>query len=187
MRVAQEIRDAWRVDDVDLGLVPLGTGEAGREGVLAGDRFFVVVRHRRAVVHASQPVDGPGIEQQRRQQLSLAGPAVPDERDISEALGVIDLHRQDLRIAAASFRLTAPSFQLQLQLPASATLRLPALSKLTPVLASLGSSELAIRPLSIRLTSSSRCRESGMLDRGQEPEVSGKKQIILNFVERAQE
>ena len=55
------------------------------EGVLAGDLFFVVVGDRRAVVHAAEAVDSAGIEQQRGEQLRLAGAAMADERDISQA------------------------------------------------------------------------------------------------------
>ncbi len=171
-RVAQEIGDPRSVDDVDLGLVPLGAGEAGCEGVLAGNRFFVVIRHRGAVVHPSQPVDGSGIEQQRRQQLGLARPAVADERDISEALGVIDLHRQDLRrkLPAASFQLPASTFSVYY----SPVWRFPLL---------LDAGDQAAEHTSDVFK---RCREPGMLDRGHEPEVPGKKEIILNFVEGPQ-
>ena len=61
----RKFADARRVDEVDLGLVPLGVGEAGGERVLAGDLFFVVVGDRRAVVDRAEPVDRAGIEEQR--------------------------------------------------------------------------------------------------------------------------
>ena len=91
-RIAQEVRHARRVDEVDLVLVPLDVGEAAGEGVLAGDFFFVVVGHRRPVVHAAESVDGAGIEQQRGDELCLAGAAMTDEGDISDAGCVVDLH-----------------------------------------------------------------------------------------------
>src|SRR4029450_2508483 len=40
-RVADEVGDAWRVDQVDFDFVPLGEGGGGAEGVLAGD-FLVI-------------------------------------------------------------------------------------------------------------------------------------------------
>src|SRR4030095_14772757 len=114
------------VDEIDFDLVPLGAGETGRKRVLARDCFLVVVRHRRAVVPPSEPVDRPGIEQQRREQLRLAGAAVAHERDVPEAVGVIDLHRQTSKgLPASSYQLPATSFSFQL--PASSSgYRLPA-------------------------------------------------------------
>ena len=69
-RIAQEIRHARRVDEVDLVLVPLDVGEAAGQRVLAGDFFFVVIRDRRPVVHAAEPVDGAGVEEQRRDRAA---------------------------------------------------------------------------------------------------------------------
>ena len=51
-----------RVDEVDLVLVPLGVGEAGRQRVLAGDFFFVEVGDGRAVVDLAEAVDHAGVE-----------------------------------------------------------------------------------------------------------------------------
>ena len=94
-----------------------------------------------------------------------------DERDISEAVGVIDLHRQDLRrqlsasscqLSAVSFRLSAISFQPE-----------------------IGARGGLTRPLSIRLISAVQSLKAGGA-RGQaaRPEIPGKKQMILKFVER---
>ena len=52
-------------------------GERGREGVLAGDFFVVVVGDRRAVVDPAEPGRGAGGEQERSDQLGLARAAVP--------------------------------------------------------------------------------------------------------------
>ena len=93
-RIRQEVRDARRVDEVDFRLVPLGVGEAGRERVLAGDFFVVVVGDRRPVVDFSEPVDCAGIEQGGRGELGFAGSAVADQRDIPDVRRVIDLHRR---------------------------------------------------------------------------------------------
>ena len=42
--VAEEVGEARRVDDVDLGFLPFEAGEAGGERVLAGDFFVIEVR-----------------------------------------------------------------------------------------------------------------------------------------------
>jgi hypothetical protein len=60
--------------------------------VLAGDFFFVEVGDGRPVVDAAEAVDGAGIEQQRGEELRFAGAAMTDQRDISQALSIIDLH-----------------------------------------------------------------------------------------------
>ena len=54
--------------------------------MLAGDRFFVVVGDRGALVDPAEPVDGAGVEQQRSGQLRLPGAAVTDERHVPDAL-----------------------------------------------------------------------------------------------------
>ena len=107
-RVAEEIGHAGRVDEVDLGAIPLDVGEAGGEGVLAGDLFFVVVGDGGAFVDAAEAVDSAGIEQQRGEQLRLAGAAMADQRDISQALGVVDFHgRWPPKLPAYRFQLPA--------------------------------------------------------------------------------
>ena len=82
-----------RVDQVDLLLVPLGVGEAGRERVLAGDFFFVEVGDGRAVVDLAEPVDHAGVGEDGGGELRLARSGVTDERDVPDAGGVVDLHR----------------------------------------------------------------------------------------------
>ena len=76
-------------------LVPLGVGEAGRQRVLAGDLFFVEVGDRRAFVDLAEAVDHAGVGEDGRGELRLAGAAVADERDVSDAGGVVDLHDRD--------------------------------------------------------------------------------------------
>ena len=73
-------------------LVPLGVGEAGRERVLAGDLFFVEIGDRRALVDLAEPVHHAGVGEDGGGELGLAGSAVTDERDVSDAGGVVDLH-----------------------------------------------------------------------------------------------
>ena len=102
-------------------LVPLGVGEAGGQGVLAGDFFFVVVGDRRAFVDLAEPVDRAGIEQQGRDELCLAGAAVADERDVS----------QSWRRRRPSWEVASEAASVRFQLPARIDSAL----------------ELAIRPL----------------------------------------
>ena len=93
LRVAEEVGEARRVDDVDLGLLPLEAGEAGGEGVLAGDLFVVEVGDGRAVVDLAQPVDRACDEQQCRDQLRLAASAVSYHGNVPDGGGVVDLHK----------------------------------------------------------------------------------------------
>ena len=93
-RVAEEVADARRVDQVDLLLVPLGVGEAGRQRVLAGDLLLVEIGDGRAVVDLAEAVDHAGVGENGRGELRFAGAAVSDERDIPDAGGVVDLHRR---------------------------------------------------------------------------------------------
>src|SRR6185436_5001272 len=78
-RVAQEVGHPGGVDEIDLVLVPLRVGEAAGERVLAGDLFLVVIGHRGPVVHATEAVDGAGVEEQRGYELRLPGAAVTDQ------------------------------------------------------------------------------------------------------------
>ena len=69
--VGEEIPHPGRVDQVDLVFVPLGVGEAGRERVLAGDFFFVVVGDGRAIVDLAEAIHHAGIGEHRRCELGL--------------------------------------------------------------------------------------------------------------------
>ncbi|MGC4084619.1 MAG: hypothetical protein QM736_21505 [Vicinamibacterales bacterium] len=91
-RVAEEVADTRRVDDVDLVLVPLGVGEACRERVLAGDLLFVEIGDRRPVVHLAEPVDHARVCEDGRSQLCLARSGVTNERDVAYRAGVVNLH-----------------------------------------------------------------------------------------------
>ena len=77
--------------------------------MLAGDFFFVEVGDGGAVIDAAEAVDSAGVEQQRGEQLRLAGAAMADQGDISQALSVIDLHGDGLRCC----QLPASSCQLE--------------------------------------------------------------------------
>ena len=104
-RVAQEIADARRVDEVNLVLVPLGIREAGGQRVLACDLFFVKISNGRPFVDLAETVDHAGVGENGRGELGFSGAAVTDERDVSDAGGVVDLHKgspQDLVIWSSS-------------------------------------------------------------------------------------
>jgi hypothetical protein len=91
-RVGQEVGESRCVDDVDLGFLPLGIGEAGGERVLAGYLFFVEIGDGRSIVDPADAVDCARHEQHGGDQLCLAAASMTDDRDIAEAGGVIDLH-----------------------------------------------------------------------------------------------
>ena len=90
--VGQEVGEAGGVDEVDLGFLPLGVGQAGREGVLAGDGFFVKIGDGGALVHLAEAVDRAGGEQHGGDELGLAASAVADHRHVADACSVVDLH-----------------------------------------------------------------------------------------------
>ena len=61
--ITEKVGESRRIDDVDFGLLPFGVGEAGGEGVAAGDFLVVEVGHGGAVVHLAHAVDGAGDEE----------------------------------------------------------------------------------------------------------------------------
>ena len=90
--IGKEVAHARRIDEIDLLLVPFGVGDARRQRVLPRDLFFVEVGHGRAFVDLPEAIDHAGVGEDGRCELGLAGSAVPDEGDISDAGGVVDLH-----------------------------------------------------------------------------------------------
>src|SRR5439155_7364887 len=76
----------------DLLLVPLGVGEARRQGMFARDFLFVEIGHGRAVVDLAEAVDHGRIGEDGGGELRFARSAVSDERDISDRGDVVDLH-----------------------------------------------------------------------------------------------
>ena len=89
---AHEVAHSGRVDEIDLLLVPLGIGEAGRERVLAGDFFFVEVGCGRAVVNPAEPVHHARVGENGRGKLRLARTGVTNQRNVADGSGVVDLH-----------------------------------------------------------------------------------------------
>ena len=93
-RLGQEVRVAGRVDQVDLGLLPLGERERRQQADLALDLVGVEVGDRGALVDAAEPVHGAGVEEQRGDERRLAAAAVPDHGDVADVRGVVNLHDQ---------------------------------------------------------------------------------------------
>src|SRR5581483_2452508 len=90
----EEVAHAGRVDEVDLLLVPLGVGEAGRERVLAGDFFLVEVGDGGAFVDFAEAVHHAGIGEDGGGELRFSRTAVTDDGDVADAGGVVDLHNR---------------------------------------------------------------------------------------------
>ena len=91
-RIGQEVAHARRVDEIDLGLVPLGPGEAGRQRVLPGDFFVVVISDRRPIVDTPQAGRRSSGIEQGGDQLGLARSAVSDDSDVADTPRVVCLH-----------------------------------------------------------------------------------------------
>ncbi len=81
-----------RIDHVDLRLAPLHVCRGCRNRHFARDLFFVVIGHRRAVVHASQPRRRPGRVQHGRQERGLSRMPVPHDRYITNVFSGINFH-----------------------------------------------------------------------------------------------
>ncbi len=128
--------------------------------MLAGDFFFVVVGDRRALVNPTEAIDSAGIEEQRGEQLRLPGAAMADQRDVPQALGVINLHGTSLpKLSAFSCQPSAFRF-----------------------IGDQSSDEPGQHPFDFDDPGVE--RPVGCL--GKEPEVPGKKQMILKFAGGAQ-
>src|SRR5262249_22129459 len=87
-----ECCETGSIDDVDLCSVPIAVCDRTLNTNFSGDFVFVVVGHRRAVVHASESLSGPRVKQHRRYKRSLARVAVTYNADVSDLLGTVDLH-----------------------------------------------------------------------------------------------
>ena len=90
--------------------------------MLAGDLFLVVIRDRRPLVHAPEPVDGAGIEEEGSDELRLSGPGVADERHIPEALCVVNLHKDASTVTSRQLPVSSGLLSVPVagfQLPAS--------------------------------------------------------------------
>ena len=96
-RFAQEVAEAGRVDEVDLRAVPVEPGRRRGQRVLADDGLFVEVGRRRPVVDASQAGRGSRGEQQRGDELGLAGAVVADDCHVANGRRCIGGHEHPRR------------------------------------------------------------------------------------------
>jgi hypothetical protein len=62
--------------------------------VLAGNFLFVVIGDGGAFVDFAEAVDHAGVREDRGRELRLAGAAMTDESDVSDAGRVVDLHER---------------------------------------------------------------------------------------------
>ena len=95
-RVALEAGVAGRVDQVDLAALPLDVASGGRERHLAPLLVLVPVGDGGAGLDRPEPVDRPGLEEQRLDERGLPRPAVADDGDVA------DLARLELACASSS-------------------------------------------------------------------------------------
>src|SRR5205823_5263499 len=80
------------VHDVDLRFAPFHVGESGRQRHLAGNFLVVVIRGSAAVVHAAQPLRGPGGVQHGRDQGCLARVAMSNHCHITDVRAFVNFH-----------------------------------------------------------------------------------------------
>src|SRR5919109_1989194 len=87
-RVALEARVARRVDEIHLQAVALEVAERGGERHLPTLLVLVPIRHRRSGLDRAEPVRRPGLEEHRLDERGLARPAVTDDGDVADLLGL---------------------------------------------------------------------------------------------------
>ena len=80
------------IQDVDLGLLPLGHGDGSRDRDFALDLLLVKISDRVAFIDAEEAVGGSGGEQQPGSERRLAGIAVAHYTDVPDILAFVDFH-----------------------------------------------------------------------------------------------
>src|SRR6266536_2788523 len=90
--VADEVRVAGGVEQVDLEPIVLDGGGRQRHGDVLAGLFGLEVGHGGTVLDAANPVDRAGAVQERLDQRRLAGTAMPDNQDVTDALRGVALH-----------------------------------------------------------------------------------------------
>src|ERR1019366_9318123 len=81
-----------RIQDVDLGLLPLGHGDGSRDRDFALDFLLVKIGDRVALIDAEKAVGGSGGEQQPGCERRLAGIAVAHYTNVPDILAFVDFH-----------------------------------------------------------------------------------------------
>ena len=82
------------VDEVDLGAVPLNGEDGEVEAELAAMLILVVVADRVLLLDGAHPRHRPAHEQGRLAERRLADVAVPDENNVANVFGGVELHRR---------------------------------------------------------------------------------------------
>ena len=90
--VGDEARIAGGVDQVDLPPVVVEGGDGGSDRHLPLLLVGLEVRGRAPVLHTTQPVDHPGLEEQGLVKRGLAAAAVADQGDVSNPVGGLVRH-----------------------------------------------------------------------------------------------
>ena len=91
-RVVNKDVEAGRIEEVDLGLLPLGHGDGGGDGDFALDLLLVEIGNGVAFVDAGKAVGGSGGEEQPGGERGLAGIAVAHHADVPDVLAFVDFH-----------------------------------------------------------------------------------------------
>ena len=90
--LADEVQEAGRVQQVELDTLPLDGRNAGRDGTVARDLFFLKVQMGRTIQDAAHARNRPRLEEKALHQGRLAGPVVRDKGDVAYLSGLIFLH-----------------------------------------------------------------------------------------------
>ena len=93
LRVADEVRVAGRVEQVDLVVLPLERRKGERDRDPLGNLVGIEVADGVAVLDAAHAIDGAGGEQECFGERRFPGTAVADEHDVADPVGGIGLHR----------------------------------------------------------------------------------------------
>jgi hypothetical protein len=91
-RLAREVEIAGGVDQVELGVHPLGHAEREIDRVLAFDFVGGVVGKRRAVLHGPVAFARAGHERESVDQGGLAARAVAHDRHVADLRCLIHAH-----------------------------------------------------------------------------------------------
>jgi hypothetical protein len=91
--VADEVRVAGGVEDVDLHAADLDRRERQRDADALADLLGVVVGDGVAVLDLAHPRDAAGREQHRFEERGLPRPAVAEEQDVADVGRFVGLHR----------------------------------------------------------------------------------------------
>ena len=84
-RLAEKVRVAGGVDEVDVDAVAVDAADGGVERVLQALFLRIEVRHRGAAREAAAGADRAGLQQQRLEERGLARAGLADQRDITDA------------------------------------------------------------------------------------------------------